>query len=755
MTNERHTHRLTGCSPIPLAHYLKALGILRLVAEQADSTAQGWWSGDVFHLRTTLDEAALSQFFLDKYAPTPIVVPWSGSDFFAANRQPNSANYKERWPESSQKYCPTAETIIEAFLVSDANRLERYREMIRGVFRAMDASGTREKKDIEAAKGENQKRLFLTCLRSILPDDLVLWLDTAAALGTDEFAFNALLGSGGGSDGNSHFSDNFMQSLWICLNDFDAQRQGPIRASDCTFSSHAAIRAAVFAEQSSQAVIRGRSPGLFSSQDVGGPNATAGFEADASFNPWNYVLLLEGCLAFSGALAKRVGSSVSPDASFPFLMRLCNAGSGTLIGKETSGRELWLPIWSRPVSYRELSVFFSEGRLTLGQRYVANGLDAARAVASFGFDRGIDCFQRVGIVRGRVGGDNYNTAVALGTWSPHPNKQIELINEVDSWLDSFRRAASSDKAPSRAPRALRQLESAILDLCQQKGPTRLQAVLISLGEAEATLAVSGKWRAEAFQRPVPLLSQEWLTDCDDGSCEFRLAASLAGMFSATVGDLRQHVEPVEVHGRWPTWAENSSGLCNVVWNEGDLEDNLIAVLQRRSIEAVRHGNRASDGTLIFPGESSCYASLNDVSAFLRHETVDDRISALVRGLVLLDWAKIRQESASDRRQRNPQESMPDATFALLKLCHTPHPVRETYVPLEATIVRLATAGRLEDATKLAARRLLGSSLAPSIRVAARRGSSSRRIAAGLLFPLSWFDIQKLAGNVLKPQLETV
>ena len=222
MTNERHTHRLTGCAPIPLAHYLKALGILRLVAEQADSTAHGWWSGDVFYLRTTLDEVALSQFFLEKYAPTPIVVPWSGSDFFAANRQPNSANYKERWPESSQKYCPTAETIIEAFLVSDSNRLESYREMIRGVFRAMDASGTREKKDIEAAKGENQKRLFLTCLRSLLPDDLVLWLDAAAALGTEEFAFNALLGSGGGSDGNSHFSDNFMQSLWICLNDFDA-----------------------------------------------------------------------------------------------------------------------------------------------------------------------------------------------------------------------------------------------------------------------------------------------------------------------------------------------------------------------------------------------------------------------------------------------------------------------------------------------------------------------------------------------------
>ena len=38
-----HLHYLKGCSPTPLANYHKALGILRLVAEQADPTARGWW----------------------------------------------------------------------------------------------------------------------------------------------------------------------------------------------------------------------------------------------------------------------------------------------------------------------------------------------------------------------------------------------------------------------------------------------------------------------------------------------------------------------------------------------------------------------------------------------------------------------------------------------------------------------------------------------------------------------------------------
>jgi len=57
-------HRLDGCSPIPLASYLKALGILRLVSEQADPEARAWWEGDRFLLASHLDEPELIEFFL-------------------------------------------------------------------------------------------------------------------------------------------------------------------------------------------------------------------------------------------------------------------------------------------------------------------------------------------------------------------------------------------------------------------------------------------------------------------------------------------------------------------------------------------------------------------------------------------------------------------------------------------------------------------------------------------------------------------
>ena len=69
---------LAGCAPVPLAHYLKALGILRLVSDQRDANAKGFWKNDIFHLVSALDRDAIVNFFLSEYCPTPITAPWNG-----------------------------------------------------------------------------------------------------------------------------------------------------------------------------------------------------------------------------------------------------------------------------------------------------------------------------------------------------------------------------------------------------------------------------------------------------------------------------------------------------------------------------------------------------------------------------------------------------------------------------------------------------------------------------------------------------
>ncbi|MCA9199797.1 MAG: hypothetical protein KDA87_19790 [Planctomycetales bacterium] len=81
-----HIHRLAGCRPTPLALYLKALGILRIVAEQADPQCRGWWQDEQFCLMTKLSKKEIEAFFLSGYEPTPCISPWNkGAGFFQEN----------------------------------------------------------------------------------------------------------------------------------------------------------------------------------------------------------------------------------------------------------------------------------------------------------------------------------------------------------------------------------------------------------------------------------------------------------------------------------------------------------------------------------------------------------------------------------------------------------------------------------------------------------------------------------------------
>ncbi|MBZ4686064.1 MAG: transcriptional regulator-like protein [Desulfomicrobiaceae bacterium] len=69
--------RLPGCRPEPLMSYLKALGVFRLVAEQADPAARAAWEGDTFVLHTSLGEAELLAFFLS----VELAQRYMGTDF--------------------------------------------------------------------------------------------------------------------------------------------------------------------------------------------------------------------------------------------------------------------------------------------------------------------------------------------------------------------------------------------------------------------------------------------------------------------------------------------------------------------------------------------------------------------------------------------------------------------------------------------------------------------------------------------------
>ena len=171
--------RLSGCVPVPLASYLKALAVLRLVAEQADPNAAGSWSNEAFCLRCELTPEQLVTFFQRDYRPSPIVAPWNGGSGF--------------YPKDNRE----AISVISA---SEADRLASYRCVIQA---ASDTLGV---------AGENDKAEFLELCRGTLADEALQWLDAAFVLSQDGPKYPPLLGTGG-NDGRLEFSNNFMQRL--------------------------------------------------------------------------------------------------------------------------------------------------------------------------------------------------------------------------------------------------------------------------------------------------------------------------------------------------------------------------------------------------------------------------------------------------------------------------------------------------------------------------------------------------------------
>lgn len=724
MSTARHTIPLPGCTPEPLMQYLKALGVLRLVSEQADPSARGFWQGDIFFLETTLSETELCEFFLERYEPTPIVGPWGArSGFFEA---------------ASEKSGREALQAIEA---SSLPRLCSFSGTIRAVRGVLASLGLTEKADSPEAK----RRLMMQC-RAMLTDRVMDWLDATYLLLDEDTKYPPLLGTGGNEGSGSYMSGFSQQVVAVLLE----------RRWD-----HALLPALL--GTAGDRLATNQTPGHFSPFAAGGTNAASMSDGCLTTNPWDYLLMLEGALMFAAASVKRLELHHTGELAYPFCVRSSGVGYGSAAaGDEGLSRgEMWLPLWSRPAIVAELRSLFSEGRATLGARRVRNGVDFARAICTLGVDRGITEFTRYGFQQ-RNGLSFF--AIPLGRFHVHHQPQIELLDGLDDWLDRFRREAQADTAPAAAGRALRGVEGAILDLCRQRSPAGLQTLLIALGECQRVLATSSKWREEKFLKPLPLLSPAWLVQAGEGSgntIEFRLAVCLAGLSGGEgISTLRQSIEAVAfrkdhaANRRLAFFVDESAAKASVVWTAVDFQRNLTAVVMRRIIEAGRLGPLPGDDVVVFPDRGVASASLGDLAAFLCRSTDDHRMGQLVRGLMLINWQDPATPPAAQQLQAAAGGSgaLPDATFGLLKLCHTHRPVSlggfENQIRLDARIAPMLAAGRLSAAVSLAAGRLHGSGLPPAFRQSGGSADSSHRLLAALLFPVSKTSIGVLARRAL-------
>ncbi len=704
-----HVHRLEGCRPSPLAHYLKALGVLRLVAEQKDPDARGFWRNDAFMLATRLDMADLIRFFLDEYEPAPLVDPWNGGSGF--------------YPKDNTEG-------PDALVASNAKRFASYREAIRDT-RALVNGRTERPSDEEKAA------LIAVCRRT-WPKERLRWLDAALVLAGDGVMYPALLGTGG-NDGRLDFPNNFMQRLSEL---FD------VGSGTASADAEPLIRSALIGSPCAGLVKA--SIGQFHPGGAGGANSGPGFSGSSIVNRWDFVLMLEGALALPVAALRRLDGSGLPQAAAPFAVRPRASGYASAAPSDESARgEQWMPLWSHAATFPEVEALFAEGRLQAGASRAVTAVQAAQALSHLGAARGVGAFERFGYAE-RNG--QSNLAVPLGRWAVAQRPSARLLDEITPWTEELRQKAESNVAPRSLGATARRIDDALLTLARDPGvPFRWGELLIRIGEAEDLLASRPKFTAEARLKPAPRLSMDWLDLARDGSVEFRLAAAIASQLAPakerdTIGPIRANCIPLDLQRRQPTFATGAGALLkdpSVVWR-GDLVMSLASVAQRRLVDGARLGLGR------FPLVGRVFPGLDDVGLFIKGATDDPRIASLARGLMALDWEKC----GTEHRTRVNQEAVdgrPMALHAIFRLTHLSEPLDDVAIGLDRAPLRLLLAGGLDAAARVALQRLVSSGMRPKIRLVAGSAILARRLAASLAIPIARADLDRLKRAVTKPE----
>lgn len=720
-----HLHHLVGCTPAPLANYLKAIGILRLVAQQKDPGVRGFWRDEHFCLLTTLDDAALEGFFLDEYAPTPFVSPWNkGSGFYAANDKGLGPIEKSNAPrfKAFRQGISEARSQLDSITRADAEvrRLKDQTKAKRGAKAVRSKDDPEYKKDLASAEREF-KRLkanlygpFALAWRGPHRD----WMDAAMVLSPEgDPSWPALLGTGG-NDGRLDFTNTAMQRLGDL---FDLQAE----AGAATPMAKKLLRTALF-DVASAAVLDAPA-GQFLPGSAGGANGTTSPYSGSQINPWDFVLLLEGTIAFRGQATRRLGARDDMRAAIPFALAAQAVGYATRGSEKDARGEQWMPLWETPASWGDVSALFGDGRAQVGRSSARRPLDFARAVARLGVARGLTGFVRYGYLE-RNG--QSNLAVPLGRIQVAAHPRARLVDEIGGWLDRLQREA--EEAPSRFSASVGLLSDAVFDVVTRDAePTQWQSVLAAIDQVERVQASGTAFKIG----PCPNLSPGWLDAAKDDSPEWRLAISLG---SAARGykhgrpfdSVRVHALPIDPKKAWNYSIGADKRLIKgprLVMTGRDPLNDLIALAGRRLVEASQRGSRA----LPLVAKYGAGARLDDLSRFLSGGVDVERVVALGRALMALDWERVRLPS----ERVDPRGDRPDEAWDALRLCALPFPVLGRTIATDPAMLRRLVSGDAAGAADLALRRLRASGLRPPLTAAIADAATARRWAAALTFPI--------------------
>lgn len=784
----QHVHHLKGCAPAPLAHYLKALGILRIVGEQADRDARGWWQDEHFCLATKLRQEELEAFFLERYAPTPLLSPWNkGCGFFKSDdpglsplersQSPRFQKFREGVVASRQLLdaIENADATVRAikartktnktFQTQEQRLLLRnstaYRDCIEVLRSQLQKPSLTEadrqnaeadlatvesilsetdrlptKSDVDKLKTSGgYKKLLATAERefkslkaALIPDCRRVWRGPHA----EWMSAAVVLDEVGtpnwpallGTGGNDGNLD-FTNNFMQQLGQlFDTTTDQGAPRS----SAAPLLANALWSAPSNS--LASASVGQYLPGAAGGANSSTGFDSGNLLNSWDFVFMMEGVVVFSARATRRLAPQEITRASAPFTVRGHATGYASPGTEKAQRGEQWMPLWSRPATMKEVATLFGEARVQLGRQTANRPVDVARAISRLGVARGIESFTRYGYLE-RNG--QSTLAVALGRISVRHHPRVHLIDDLSPWLDRLQRAARGKNPPARLIQAERRLADAVFNaLTHDDTHERWQAILRAAVAVESLQATGTAIEAG----PMPRLRPEWVTALDDNSAEFRLALALgsaAAGYSKTgkaIDPIRHHWLPLEL-GQWKFKTSDKRLILDprVVMHGRDLLADCAAVVQRRLIEAEQQGQRR----LLLVAAKGCAARLSDLAAFLSGDLDFQKLHDLSQAYMAIDWNRWRSEMAPPRIW---DKSQPDEAWLMLRLACLPWKLSgDLNIPAEPGLVRRLLAGDASGAVEIARRRLGAAGIRPPLQAGFADTHTARLWAAALAFPI--------------------
>jgi len=783
-----HVHILKGCAPTPLANYLKALGILRLVGEQADAQARGWWDGEHFCLLSKLSKDELEAFFLEKYEPTPLLSPWNkGCGFFKANdpglsplensSAPRFQKFRDgitagrllldeisradaairaikartktnksfqseeqrRLLESDSTYISTLYKLREELKKPDIPDEVRVSlrsdiKMIESLTHRSSRLPTRaEAQSLKASAGYKRvlaaaERRFKALKATLIPDCRRNWRGSHAewlsAAVVLDEAGNPEWPSLLGTGGNDGNLDFTNNFMQQLGLLFDMNSESGQPKKTAKGLLYDALWSAPTNSLEVAAI------GQYQPGSAGGANSSTGFDGGNLVNSWDFVLMMEGAVLFTSRATRRLDPNAFSKASAPFAVRPHAAGFATPGAEKSQRGEQWMPLWRQPATLTDLATMLGEARIQLDRQPANRPIDMARAISRLGVARGIEAFVRYGYLE-RNG--QSTLAVPLGRVHVRHHPRAYLIDDLAGWMDQVQRGSRDKNAPARLVYAERRLADAVFAaLTHDHTPDRWQAILLAAADIESLQSAGTGIKAG----PIPALRPDWASAVAEDSAEFRLALALGSAAAGRtregrpIDPIRHHVLPLKPGARRFQTADKK--LVNdprVVVSARDPVRDLAAIVERRLIEAAQKGQRRSR----LVAAAGCGARFDDLARFLCGAVDLDRLFSLARAFMAIKWDQWSREHLPPTR---PSAETPDESWLAVRLCCLPWPIDQNHdIPADPRIVRLLLSGDAVRAIEIARQRLRSVGIRPPMYAGVTDASSARRWAAALAFPI--------------------